>query len=318
MNKDVKKNAECPLKKHTAGSFMLALLLGVFIGLAVIIPGISGSTVAIIFGMYAALLYALGNILNDFKRCFLYLIPIGIGAAIGFLGGFLVIQRVFEQYMFMLVCLFAGLMIGAVPAITAEIKGEKRTPARLSLLGVGVIIPILVGIVAIILGSASGESEATFTAFSPYLFVLYLPLGVAVSATQIIPGLSATAILMACGQFKPILNSLHLDYILGNPAVIGLYLCLVGGFAVGIILISRMFSKLIEKKRAPTFFFVVGLSFGSIISMFLNLDMWEIYTEWTGEGQVPVLQLAVGAVLIAVGFTASFLLTKYELGRKKD
>ena len=317
MNKDVKNTTECPIKKHTAGSFMLALLLGVFIGLAVIIPGISGSTVAIIFGMYAALLYSLGNILNDFKRCFMYLIPIGIGAAIGFIGGFLVIQKVFEDYMFVLVCLFAGLMIGAVPAITAEIKGEKRTPARLSLLGVGVVIPILVGIVSIILGSLSGESEATFTSFPPYLFILYLPLGVAVSATQIIPGLSATAILMACGQFKPILNSLHLDYILANPVVIGLYLCLVGGFAVGIILISRMFSKLIEKRRAPTFFFVIGLSFGSILSMFLNLDMWEIYTEWAG-GQVSVPQIVIGAVLLAVGFTASFLLTRYELSRRKD
>ena len=317
MNKDEKSKEDCPLKKHTAGSFMLALLLGVFIGLAVIIPGISGSTVAIIFGMYAALLYALGNILNDFKRCLLYLIPIGIGAAVGFLGGFLVIQRVFDKYMFMLVCLFAGLMIGAIPAITAEIKGERRTPARLSLLGVGVIIPILVGIVSIILGSASGESEATFTAFPPYLFILYLPLGFAVSATQIIPGLSATAILMACGQFKPILNSLHLDYILENPAVIGLYLCLVGGFAIGIVLISRIFSKIIAKRRAPAFFFVVGLSFGSILSMFINLDMWKIYTEWAG-GQDPTLQLVIGGLLLAVGFTASFLLTRYELGRKKD
>ena len=107
-NKDVKNTTECPLKKHTAGSFMLALVLGVFIGLAVIIPGISGSTVAIIFGMYAALLYALGNILNDFKRCFLYLIPIGIGAALGFLGGFLVIQRVFEKYM---LCSSASLQV---------------------------------------------------------------------------------------------------------------------------------------------------------------------------------------------------------------
>ena len=317
MNKDEKNTLECPIKKHTAGSFMLALLLGVFIGLAVIIPGISGSTVAIIFGMYAALLYALGNILNDFKRCFLYLIPIAIGAAVGFLGGFLIIQRVFDRYMFMLVCLFAGLMIGAVPALTAEIKGEKRTPARISLLGVGVIIPILVGVISIILGSASGESEATFTAFPPYLFILYLPLGVAVSATQIIPGLSATAILMACGQFKPILNSLHLDYILENPSVIGLYLCLVGGFAVGIVLISRLFSKIIAKRRAPAFFFVVGLSFGSILSMFLNLDMWEIYTAWAG-GQDPTLQIIIGGLLLAVGFTASFLLTRYELGRKKD
>lgn len=311
--KEQVKNKECPIQKHTPKSFVLALLLGVFIGLAVIVPGVSGSTVAIMFGLYAALLYAIGNILNDFKRCLLFLIPIGIGAAAGFLGGFIIIQKVFGKYMFTVVCLFAGLMVGAVPALTAEIKGEKRTPARGALMGVGVLIPLLVGAVSIMLGSATVGAES-FTAFPAYLFLLYIPLGAVVSATQIIPGLSATAILMACGQFKPILNSLHLDYILENPAVLGLYLCIGGGFLVGIVLISRAFSKILEKRRAATFFLVVGLSFGSILSMFLNPDMWEIYTAWAA-GKSPVGDIVSGVVLAVVGFVASFLLTKYELKR---
>ena len=311
--KEKNKSVECPLQKHTPRSFFTALLLGVFIGLAVIVPGVSGSTVAIIFGLYASLLYAIGNILNDFKRCLLFLIPIGIGAAIGFLGGFLIIQRVFGEYMFTVVCLFAGLMIGAIPALTAELKGERVTPLRGSLLGVGVLIPLAVGAVSIVLGSASVGSES-FSAFPPYLFLLYLPLGAVVSATQIIPGLSATAILMACGQFRPILNSLHLDYILENPAVLGLYLCLVGGFGAGIIIISRIFSAILARHRAATFFLVVGLSFGSIASMFLNPDMWEIYTAWAG-GVSPLMDLLIGIPLGIVGFVLSFLLTRYELRR---
>ena len=303
----------CPLKKHTPKSFAVAFVLGVAIGLAVIIPGISGSTVAIIFGMYAALLYAIGNILNDFKRCALYLIPIALGVAVGFLGGFFVIQNVFEKYMFVLVCLFAGLMMGATPAIFKEIKGEKPSALRVILLCTGLIIPLLVGGVSIFLGSSSANiGEESFTAFPPYLFILYVPLGIIVSATQIIPGLSATATLMACGQFKPILNSLHLDYVLENPQVIALYLCFGGGFAVGLILVSRLFSFLISKWRGATFFFVVGLSLGSIISMFFNLDMWEIYTEWIG-GASPLLSLTIGLPLLLVGFVLSLLLTLYEL-----
>ncbi len=307
-----------PLPRHTPKSFLLAFILGIFIGLAVIIPGVSGSTVAIIFGMYASLLYAIGNILGDFKSCIRYLVPIGIGAVIGFLGGFFVIQRVFGRFMFQLVCLFAGLMIGAVPAITAEVKGEKKTAPRLCLLALGFIIPLVVGGVSIALGSGSaGGADSSFGVIPPYLFLLYLPLGMVVSATQVVPGLSATAILMACGQFKPLLNSLHLDYLLENPAVIGLYLCLIGGFAVGMILISRMFSSLIKYRRAATFFVVVGLSLGSIASMFFNLDMWEIYTAWSTDG-ISILGLAIGVLLLASGFVCSFLLTKYELGRNKD
>ena len=136
-----------------------------------------------------------------------------------------------------------------------------------------------------------------------------------VSGTQVIPGLSATAILMACGQFKPILNSLHLDYILENPAVLGLYACIGAGFLGGMVFISRLFSKLIEKRRAPTFFFVVGLSLGSIASMFFNTDMWEIYVGWS-EGGNPALSILIGAVLLVLGFVGSFALTRYELKKR--
>ena len=307
---------ECPLKKHTPKTFLLAFVLGIFIGLAIIIPGISGSTVAIIFGMYAAMLYALGNIFNDFKRCIMYLIPIGLGAIIGFLGGFLVIQKLFGEYMFVLVGLFAGLMIGAIPALTAEVKGEKKSVSRIGLFALGIVIPICVGVVSIILGSGNA-SAATFTEFPAHLFILYVPLGVIVSTTQIVPGLSATAILMACGQFKPILNSLHLDYILENPAVLGLYLCIGGGFIVGLVLISRAFSALIARHRAPTFFLVVGLSFGSIASMFLNPDVWEIYLGW-GRGERLLPDVIIGAILFVLGFVGSLMLTRYELKKKQS
>lgn len=314
--KDIKKENECPLQKHTPKSFGVALLLGVVIGLAVIVPGVSGSTVAIMFGMYAAMLYAIGNIFNDFRRCIAYLLPIGIGAAIGFLGGFLIIQRVFGKYMFAVVCLFAGLMCGAVPTLTAEVKGERRSVGRLALSAIGVLIPLAVGAVSILLADgAAGDATQSFTEFPVYLFILYIPLGAVVSATQIIPGLSATAILMACGQFAPILNSLHLDYILENPAVLGLYICIGGGFLVGIVLISRLFSKIIEKHRAPAFFLIVGLSIGSILSMFLNTDMLEVYTAWT-LGADPTLSIAIGAVLLASGFVCSFALTRYELKKR--
>lgn len=324
MNKEVEKKSDagkpCPIKKHTPQSFAAAMVLGVVIGLAVIIPGVSGSTVAIMFGMYAALLYSIGNIVNDFKRCFAYLLPIGIGAVVGFAGGFLVIQKFFSDYMFIIICLFAGLMCGAVPALTAELDGERRSPERIILSLIGFLIPLGVSAISIAFsqGSVSVGSDS-FASFPWYLFLLYIPLGMVVSGTQIIPGLSATAILMACGQFKPMLNSLHLDYILENPVVLALYACIGGGFVVGIVLISRGFSALIARRRAPTFFLVVGLSLGSIVSMFLNPDTWEIYLEWgRGTDENMLADIIIGIVLLALGFAASLLLTRYELKKKKN
>lgn len=318
--KEVKSNKDssaCPLKKHTAKSRLAAFVLGIFIGLAVIVPGVSGSTVAIMFGLYASLLYAIGNILGDFKRCFAFLLPIGLGAVIGFVGGFLVIQKLFGEHMFLVICLFAGLMIGALPALTVEIKWQRPTALRASLLGVGVIIPLAVGALSILLSSGAAIGSESFTDFPFYLFLLYIPLGMVVSATQIIPGLSATAILMACGQFRPILNSLHREYIFENPQVLGLYICIGGGFLVGIILISRAFSKILEAHRLSTFFLVVGLSLGSVLSMFLNPDIWEIYSSWAG-GEPFWADIAIGAVLLLLGAAASFALARYEMKKVEN
>ena len=52
------------LMKYNKASWLKSFVLGIFLGLAIIIPGISGSTIAIIFGLYASLLFAFGNILK--------------------------------------------------------------------------------------------------------------------------------------------------------------------------------------------------------------------------------------------------------------
>ena len=317
-NKENNVALDAPIQKHSLKQWILALILGVFIGLAVIIPGVSGSTIAIIFGLYVGMLYAFGNIFNDFRRCFIFLLPIGIGAVVGFLAGFIVIQKVFGIYLFQIICLFVGLMAGAVPALTNELKGAKANPLRVILMAIGVMIPIAIGVVSIILTGNTSESAETFTSFPISRYLLYLPLGFIVSITQIVPGLSATAILMAFGQFGLILNSLHTDYILANPEVLGLYAALGIGFVAGIVLISRIFSAILKKHKFTAFFMIVGLSFGSIASMFINTDVYELYTAWSSAESFPVATVIVGAILLVIGFVASFALTKYELSRPKS
>lgn len=306
---------DAPIQKHTLKQWILALILGVFIGLAVIVPGVSGSTIAIIFGLYVGMLYAFGNIFNDFRRCFMFLLPIGIGVVVGFLAGFIVIQKVFGVYLFQIICLFVGLMAGAVPALTNELRGAKASPLRVILMIVGIIIPIAIGVISIML-TGDAESAETFTSFPVWRYVLYLPLGFIVSITQIVPGLSATAILMAFGQFGPILNSLHRDYIFENPEVLGLYAALGIGFVAGIVLISRIFSAILKKHKLTAFFMIVGLSFGSIASMFINTDVYELYLSWGAAEKFPTATVIVGALLLVLGFVGSFALTRYELSRQ--
>ena len=80
MEKDMVVSQEI-LQKHDKKSWLKSALLGFFIGLAVIVPGVSGSTVAIILRLYDQFLYAVGNLFKRFKVCFFFLLPIGIGAS---------------------------------------------------------------------------------------------------------------------------------------------------------------------------------------------------------------------------------------------
>ena len=311
-NEKINPMEECPAKKHTTKTWITALVLGFFVGLAIIAPGISGSTIAIIFGLYTGMLYAIGNIVGDFRRCFAFLLPIGIGAVFGFLAGFLVLQELFDTYLIEVVFLFVGFMIGAMPVLTKEIKGQKAKPNRILLLCIGILLPIATAILSVIL-SGGGDSAATFTDFPAWRIPLYALLGAVVSVTQIVPGLSATAILMAFGQFKPILNSLHREYIFEHPAVLLLYLALALGFLVGIILISRLFDRILRKHKVAVFFMITGMSVGSILSMLCNSDMVGLYRVWMEQGSIPILRVIVAVILLIVGFVSSLLLARYDM-----
>lgn len=285
-------------------------ILGFFIGLAVIVPGVSGSTVAIIFKLYHKLLYALGNILRKFKKCVKFLLPIAIGLVLGFVLGFLAIQKLIDVSPFTVIGLFAGLMLGAFPAVYDEIRKEKKTPLRLGLFGVGLLIPVAIAVISVCI--TEGAHSLDDLKFWHYL--LFLLLGYIIAITQIVPGLSATALMMAFGYFSPIMQSVHVSYWQTNPAIFGIYACLGVGFVLGLVTFSKLLTKLFERRKAAAFFVIVGLSLGSIVTMFFNPDVVAVYTGWAEA--LNVLDLTLGIALFIVGVVVAYLFVKYE--RKKS
>ena len=300
------------LKRTNKKQWLLAMLLGFLIGLAIIMPGISGATIAIIFGLYANILYAFGNIFKEFKKCFVFLLPIVFGLVVGFVLGFFVVQKIFDAQPFIVICLFAGLMIGSFPAVKDEIKGVEINTKRIALFVLGIIIPIAIGVVSILFTTSSSEPiNPTFP-----LMLAYFAIGFVVSLTQIVPGLSCSALLMALGQFGAILASVHVDILLGNPLIIVTLLMFGLGFVVGLVLFSKMLNKLFEVKRDSSYTMIVGLSLGSIVTMFINPDIFAVYSTWN-NASVILKDIGIGAVLLAIGFTVAYLLIRYQRNHDK-
>lgn len=286
-------------------------ILGFFIGLAIIVPGVSGSAVAIIFRLYEKLLFALGNIFKNFKKCFLFLLPILVGAVLGFVGGFFGVKKLIDILPFAIVALFGGLMLGAYPAVADRIKGEKINAPRIILFILGLLIPVAASLVSVFVYGGNKSLDK----LSVWHYLLFLLLGYLVAITQIVPGLSATALLMVFGYFKSIMYSVSLTYWKSNPQVFIVYVCLAVGFAVGLVTVSKLMSDVLERHKTPSFFCVCGLSLGAAVTMFFNPDIYKVYTDWASKG-LSVWELVLGVVLFIGGIFAAYSLVKVE--RRKN
>ncbi len=310
-----KDSLEIALIKYNKKTWCKSALLGFFVGLAVIVPGISGSTVAIIFKLYDQFLYALGNLFKKFKQCFLFLLPIAIGIVIGVLLGFIAVKELLEIIPFAVVCLFAGLMVGAFPAVKDELKGATWNAKRVLLFSLGVLIPVGLGCVSAILTTKSGATADVFSSVEWWHVLLAVVIGYVVGVTQIVPGLSASAFLMAVGWFGSLMASASMTYWQSNAAIFAVYAGLAVGFLLGLFSFSKLLTVLFGRARHTSYSMIVGLSLGSILSMFCNGDIMEVYLRWASNG-VAWLDLILGVGLFAVGVVGAYMLVRYQ--RKKD
>ena len=295
--------------------FLSRGLLGFLVGLAMIIPGVSGSTIAIIFKYYHKILYAISNLFKKFKLCFLFLLPIVIGAILGFAFGFLTIQKLLNFIPFALVSLFAGLMLGSTPTLRDEVKDVKIGKKQIINIIIGFIIPLCLATITILCSDQSSLNTNKELLINFPSIVLYILLGFLVAATQFIPGCSATAILMTVGYYKSLTDTVSITYISNNPSIIIVYLSLIVGFLIGCAVISNVINILITKFKNNIYFIFIGLSLGSVIGLFINTDMLKVYNSWTISSIFPYLDVLLGIFLFAIGIFLAYQFVLYSRKR---
>ncbi|MBQ7760623.1 MAG: DUF368 domain-containing protein [Clostridia bacterium] len=276
---------------------LISLLAGAFIGISVIVPGLSGSALAMILKVYDKIMYAFSNIFRKFKSCFIFLLPIVGGIAVGFLAGLVLVKFLIERYPFITMCLFVGLMIGTIPMLFSEVKGEKSSPSRITLLVVGAIIPLAITIVSMFVGGNNSLEN-----LEPWHYAIFAGIGVLVSLTQLIPGLSATVLLMIFGYYSPLITGV--EDVFSNTSLLLVYGSLAVGFVIGVLLFSKLISVVLEKAKVAFYYLVCGLSSSSALAVFLGSDCLEIYKYWPNGNTTR--DIVLGIVMLALGFGITF------------
>lgn len=304
------------LEKYDLKSWFKSCLMGFFIGIGIIVPGVSGAQISIIFKLYDKLTYAISNIFKKFLYCLLFLLPVIIGIIIGFILGFFTIKQLLNLSTIILVCLFAGMMTGGIKSVLNEIKESQISINKILLLILGLIIPISISIISIY-SNLSLESQLTNSSWWYYIVIFII--GILVGFTQIIPGLSATSLLMSFGIYTPLVNSISITYWKQNPMIFISYFLLIIGFLLGIFTISKCVSYFLKNFRTSFYYFVLGLTVSSIASMFYNpeiLTTYKNFSTYLWETKF-YLEISLSPIIFIIGFIIVYLFIYFSNKNKK-
>lgn len=291
-------------KENKVKSFLFDVLRGCAIGIAFIIPGFSGGSVAAILGIYEKLVGAIADIFKDFKKSLFTLLPIGIGMVVGIVSLLFPLGWALEAFPFPTVCLFVGLAIGGLPSITDELRGKFKFRNIFAC-----AIPLLLAL-ALSLLPIGNDVDLFNLDFGGYLLLVVI--GLIGSAALVVPGISGSMLLLIFGYYNPIVNMMT-DHLLKFKDV-GISILVLGltalGIAVGFFLISILMKWLLKNYPRGTYLAILGFIVGSIPTVYISTAKESGYTLSTLPASP--LHWIMCAVMLAVGFAVSFALVKFS------
>ncbi len=275
---------------------ILLIIKGFIMGIANIIPGVSGGTLALTLGIYEEFIEAISHFFNKLKENIKFLIPIGIGMLISILTFSNVIDASLESFPLPTILLFMGLVLGGLPMIFKRVAG-KRDSKKINnylLMSLTFCLIIFMSLIPVLF---PGTSEVVLSDIDFTGMIILFIVGVIAAGTMVIPGVSGSLVLLTLGFYNPIVETISeltkFDNLFNNILVLGSFGV---GVLVGLVLISRLIEYLFEKHQTITMYAVIGFVVASLfaipISTFLEIDTFIF--------SIP--QLVVGIVLLIIGY----------------
>lgn len=261
---------------------MQRLLQGMLIGLGAVLPGISGGVLCVVFGIYKPVMELLSSPFKNFKTHVPKLLPVIVGAAVGFLGIANLLSFFLEQYPDPSVCLFVGLIIGMMPSLFREAGEQGRSKGSFIALAVAfaAVLSLLLGLNML---SVSIEPSFGWNIFC----------GVCVALSVIAPGMSFSTLLMPLGLYTPFVDGIgHFDLSVLIPGGIGAL--------VTVICLAKAINALFDHFYSFAFHGIIGIVVAATIMIIPVSGFAEAGTA------------VVNIICIAVGIVIALLLDKFN------
>lgn len=279
--------------------FLLNIIYGMIVGIANIIPGVSGGTMAVILNIYDELISSFTGLRKHFKKSILYLLPIVIGAVAGVFGFSKLLEFLLNDYPMPTNFFFIGLIVGGLPLVFRKAMETKFKPV--SVIPFIIFLGIMIALAFINTGSSETAGIITTLDFGT---VVYMILGSALAAMcMIIPGVSGSMIMMIIGLYNTVLTSIsNLNIVMLIPVAVGIIIGIVGG--------AKLIDICIKKFPQATFFAIMGLMIGSLLSVYNNSGF-----VFNVQGIIAIFTFIAG-FLISFAFGSEKLKEKFSKNKK--
>ena len=267
---------------------LILFIKGVVLGVAFVIPGVSGGTLAVLMGIYEELIEAASNFyksIANFKKYFMYLLPIGLGIIFSVAVFAKLIKFGLEKSPIITILIFLGMIIGGIPALVRNVKGTKINLKDMTLMLVGLII-----VISMLIFHKS-NSNVVLTNMSITGYITLLLVGAIAAVTMVVPGISGSFTLMLIGYYEPILNLVNDITSFKNlgPNLILIFIFMLGVF-IGIIFISKIIEWCLKHYKRETYYAIIGFVLSSIISVIYEVSKFPF----------NLTHLIIGIVLLVI------------------
>ena len=275
-------------------SIIKNLIVGVFIGISNVIPGVSGGTIACVFSLYENMLSLPSFDIKRLKDRWKEILMLYIGMGLGILLFSKLVGFVYQKYPIYTAYFFVGVIFASLFFLYDEATGKGSVEGRtqkglgvlkilLCVIGFSIMFALYIlkrrGVVFSFYGNGDTQSVAFYA-----LIILYCAIA---SAGMIIPGISGAFILLLLGAYKLVIEAVA-------SFNIRLLLPIATGVILGFFSTARLVRFLIERYRGATYSFILGLTVGSIMHIF------PIVCQPFMQRFISALCLLLGYVLVTI------------------
>ncbi|MGI6324600.1 MAG: DUF368 domain-containing protein [Bacilli bacterium] len=266
------------------------IMIGIAIGGGMVLPGISGGVLAVLFGIYEKMIKSLLYFFRDWKKNFMFLWPIVVGVGIGAIIFGKILLIFFDKWPVETCYTFIGLILGGTPILFHKIRnkdnGEVNWPVLLA--------AFILSLTLFVLGRGTWDINFSNNLNNDFVeYILLFITGVVFISGKIIPGISASFMLMLIGMYEYTLNILAHPLSITRSQFIEL-IPLGLGIVLGGFILLKIINRLIDNYHDTTYSAIIGFIIGSIAAIYPGFS-------FSIQGLISII-LLIGGLVVSYHF----------------